>query len=410
MEWPTARLSELCDVTIGATPSRSRPEYWAGEYPWVTVGELNGGVLTNTKERITDLGVANSSSKLVRAGTLLFSFKLSIGKMAFAGVDLYTNEAIAALPIRDTRVLSARYLYYSLLSGDTLAPVNVAAKGRLLNKAALQNFRIPLPPLSEQYRIVEILDQANRLRRLRTEADAKADRLLSALFVKMFGDPATNSKGWPKHSLDELATVTTGNTPPRKRPEYYGNFIEWIKSDNLNTASHYVTPATERLSELGAKIARTVPSGSTLVTCIAGSLSAIGNAALADRRVAFNQQINAATPKEGIDSYFLYGHFVVGKRLVQEASTGGMKGLVSKSRFCRIAFLMPPFDLQEQFGHHCRKLCKQNQARLSQDFQFDSLFATLLHRAFSAELTASWREAHMKELVQEMEQQAKLPS
>lgn len=304
----------------------------------------------------------------------------------------------------------ARYLHWAWSQGTFRALITQWVNQAAINRNQLLSVRVSLPPLSEQRRIVEILNQADRLRRLRTEADAKTDRLLSTLFVKMFGDPATNSKGWPKRPLDELATVTTGNTPSRKRPEYYGNFIEWIKSDNLNTVSHYVTPATERLSELGAKIARTVPSGSTLVTCIAGSLSAIGNAALADRRVAFNQQINAATPKEGIDSYFLYGHFVVGKRLVQEASTGGMKGLVSKSRFSRIAFLKPPFDLQEHFGHHCRKLCKQNRARLRQDFQFGSLFATLLHRAFSGDLTTSWREAHMKELVQEMEQQARLLS
>jgi len=231
---------------------------------------------------------------------------------------------------------------------------------------------------------------------------------LATLFIESFGDPMTNPKGWPRKPIGKFATVTTGNTPSRKKPEYYGNHIEWVKSDNLNTPSHHITPTTECLSAKGMKVGRTVPAGSTLVTCIAGSQSAIGNAALADREVAFNQQINAATPRDGVDSYFLYAHFVVGKRLVQAASTGGMKGLVSKSRFSAIQFLAPPPDHQEHFGRQCKTLCDQNELRLQQSLQLDRLFAVLLYRAFSGDLTASWRKAHMKELLQEMEQQAKL--
>ena len=264
----------------------------------------------------------------------------------------------------------------------------------------LQKEVIPLPPLSEQRRIVEILGQANLLRRRCVEADAKAERILPALFIKMFGDPVTNPMRWPKRSISELATVITGNTPPRKKQEYFGDYIEWVKSDNLNTPSHYITPTAEYLSEEGAKVGRKALPGSALVTCIAGSLSAIGNVALADRVVAFNQQINAAVPRSGVDCYYLYGHFVVGKRLVQAASTGGMKGMVTKNRFSEIEFLVPPSDLQERFGYHCKKICEQTEARLKQVGRFDRLFSSLLYRAFSGDLTASWREVHKKDLLQ----------
>jgi type I restriction enzyme S subunit len=123
-----------------------------------------------------------------------------------------------------------------------------------------------------------------------------ADELLQSAFLDRFGDPLTNKKGLPTAPINELGRVVTGNTPPRANPENYGNAIEWIKSDNINTPEHFLTPADEYLSEVGKLQGRTVPAGSTLVTCIAGSPSVIGNAALADREVAFNQQINAVVP------------------------------------------------------------------------------------------------------------------
>ena len=112
---------------------------------------------------------------------------------------------------------------------------------------------------------------------------------------------------------------------------------------------HYITKAEERLSKEGKLVARTVPAGSILVTCIAGSPSCIGNAAITDREVAFNQQINALVPKQA-DFRFLFANIIVGKRLIQEASTAGMKGMVSKSRFEKIRLMYPPLDLQRTFA------------------------------------------------------------
>nr|MBA3585828.1 restriction endonuclease subunit S [Gemmatimonadota bacterium] len=306
------------------------------------------------------------------------------------------NEHVFIVRV-DDRIAEPTYVFYFLFSPRGKAEILRDHRGATIggiSRSFASQVRLPLPTLSEQCRIVEILDQADRLRCLRTEGDAKADRILPALFIKMFGDPVTNPTTWPKRTIGQLATVTTGSTPSRKKTECYGNHIEWVKSDNLNTPSHYITLAAEHLSEDGAKVGRTVPPGSTLVTCIAGSPSAIGNAALADREVAFNQQINAATPREGVDPYFLYAHFVIGKRLVQAASTEGMKGLVSKSRFSAIEFLAPPPELQERFGGQCKALCDQNELRLQQAAKLDRHFTVLLHRAFSGDLTVAWRTAH----------------
>ena len=380
MEWPTVELDSAAEIRGGATPRRDNSTYWNGDIPWVTPTDLPAlgeGIadVGNTADAITEEGLASCSASLLPPGTVLFSSRASIGKIGIASVSLTTNQGFANLIPRPG--LESRYLAWCLhFHSDRIAGLAGSTTFKEVAKSALKRFRIPIPPLSEQRRIVEILDQADHLRRRRAVADAKAERILPALFIKMFGDPVTNPMGWPKCSIRELATVITGNTPSRKKQEYFGHYIEWVKSDNLNTPSHYITPTSEYLSEEGARVGRKAPPGSALVTCIAGSPSAIGNVALADREVAFNQQINAAVPRRNVDCYYLYGHFVVGKRLVQAASTGGMKGIVTKNRFCEIEFLAPPRDLQERFGYRCKQICEQTEARLKQAERLDRLFSS----------------------------------
>src|SRR4030095_14967842 len=115
-EWEWVPLGEMCDVTIGGTPSRSNPVYWGTGHTWVSIADLNGGIVTASKEQITDLGVKNSNVKEIEPGTVLISFKLTIGKVGIAGKKLYTNEAIAALPIKSTwkTNLEKHFLFYAL--------------------------------------------------------------------------------------------------------------------------------------------------------------------------------------------------------------------------------------------------------------------------------------------------------
>ena len=202
----------------------------------------------------------------------------------------------------------------------------------------------------------------------------------------MFGDPVANNLAWPKVKLGRLGKVTTGNTPSRDCPDYYESEIEWIKSDNINTPYHVLTKSSESLSSEGMKEGRVVPAGSTLVTCIAGSPECIGNAALADRAVAFNQQINAITPHDGVDPYFLYVLILTSKKLIQGGSSDSMKGMVSKSRFESIKVIDVGKELQREFGRRFRKLLDHS-AKLDHAVKTaDLLFDSLAQKAFRGEL------------------------
>ncbi len=157
--------------------------------------------------------------------------------------------------------------------------------------------------------------------------------------------------------LGDECEIVTGNTPSRKVPEYYGDYIEWIKSDNINTPSAILTQATEYLSEQGIEVGRSVGAGSVLMTCIAGSIKCIGNVAIADRQVAFNQQINAIVPKKH-NVWFMYEMFKLSQPYIQSTINMSLKGILSKGQLSELEFIFPPVELQNEFAQFIQQVDK----------------------------------------------------
>ena len=215
-------LGQLCDVSIGRTPRRSESRFWGGPYPWATIRDLDGGTLFSTGEGITDAALDEVMPRPVEPGTLLFSFKLSIGRMGFAGRAMHHNEAIAALPVRDPNVLDREFLFYALRATTHEEGANHAVLGKVLNKRKVEQIKIPVPPLDEQRRIVAILNRAARIERLRSQAAERLREFVPALFVRMFGDPVDNPMQWPKDDLgglvEEFRYGTSGKCSTEERP------------------------------------------------------------------------------------------------------------------------------------------------------------------------------------------------
>jgi type I restriction enzyme, S subunit len=255
----------------------------------------------------------------------------------------------------------------------------------------LKRKSVPKPEIEVQRRIAIILDKADTIHKNRIKAVTTASEYLRSVFFELFGDPVGNSKGLREIPIADIATVTTGNTPSREVPAYYGDDIEWIKSDNINTPSHFLTKATEGLSETGLRVGRSAPAGSTLITCIAGSPSCIGNAALADRPVSFNQQINALTPKLGIEPEFIYATTLFSKRRIQAASTNGMKGMVSKGALERVRFILPPPDQRQKFVAIFQKVMALTEKLEAAASEASMLYDALAQKAFQGQLTGLQR-------------------
>ena len=162
--WCWCRFSNIVSMTIGKTPARGEQTYWInGKYNWVSISDMvDGGSISTTKEKVSDLAVKDVfSAPISEKGSLLMSFKLSIGKTSILDIDAYHNEAIITIsPIIDKEYAMRNYLFKVLPLIANLGESKDAIKGKTLNSKSLSNLLIPLPPLQEQQRIIE---QMNRL-------------------------------------------------------------------------------------------------------------------------------------------------------------------------------------------------------------------------------------------------------
>lgn len=157
--WEVKKLGDITEISSGGTPSRNKKEYWEnGTIPWVKIKDIKETFISATEEFITKDGLKNSSAKLFRKGTLLYSIFATLGEVAILDIDATTNQAIAGINIKENNV-NTLYLMYFLRSIKN----EICSKGRgvaqnNLNLSILKQIEIPLPPLKEQIRIVKILD------------------------------------------------------------------------------------------------------------------------------------------------------------------------------------------------------------------------------------------------------------
>lgn len=179
-DWVAKRLGSLCDIAMGRTPSRLDAASWGAGYKWLSIADLKSKVVSESKEEITPFAAA--SMQVIREGTLLMSFKLSIGRLCFAGCDLYTNEAICSF---NNLKANASFLYYILGRTDFSLYGKQAVKGYTLNKESLQSVEVRLPPIEEQTAIATLLsDMDTELAALETKL-SKARQLKRGMMQEL---------------------------------------------------------------------------------------------------------------------------------------------------------------------------------------------------------------------------------
>lgn len=230
-DWKSDELGKVCSIEIGGTPSRNVPEYWDpekenGSY-WVSIADLKRRIVTETTEYISELGVRRSNVKLQEVGTILLSFKLSIGRVAFAGVDLYTNEAIAGL---QTDKLDMNFLYYGLQHWDLVAGVDQAIKGATLNKQKLKHIALTFPESrDEQSQIAAILSSIDEAIEQTKAIIAKQRRIKTGLMQDLL------TRGIDEHgNLRSEATHEFKDSPLGRIP------VEW-EAEQLGALASEVT-------------------------------------------------------------------------------------------------------------------------------------------------------------------------
>lgn len=160
--WKWVRLGNIVSLLIGKTPPRADPTRWGKDIPWISIADMKANsTINHTKEMISKESFnENFKSRLSPKGTLIMSFKLTIGRVSFLGMDAVHNEAIVSVfPIYDQNEFLKKYLFKILPYVSQNGDYNNAIKGKTLNSKSLERLLVPLPPLAEQHRIVKKLDE-----------------------------------------------------------------------------------------------------------------------------------------------------------------------------------------------------------------------------------------------------------
>lgn len=371
VSWQEAPLGELADIAIGGTPSRDVESYWASDrtdgFPWVAISDLHGRIIRETKEQITAAGVNNSNVKLVTAGTVLMSFKLSLGRVAFAGRDLFTNEAIAAFKSRGE--VAEDFLFYVLPEAVRTTATDVAIKGATLNKESLKALRIPYPCKAVQQRIATILTGIDTTIEKTEALIAKYQQIKAGLMHDLFTrgvlpngqlrPPREQApelyqetaigwipKEWQYELLDKLALRGSGHTPNKNFPEYWNGGIKWVSlADSHRLDQLYISDTELQISHKGIQNSSAVlhPAGIVVLSRDAG----VGKSAITTEPMAVSQHFMCWKCDQKMDNHFLYYWLQFNKRTFENIAMGSTILTIGLAYFKKMKIACP-IELEEQ--------------------------------------------------------------
>lgn len=358
------KLKDVCTFYTGTGFPKKYQGQLSGTYPFYKVGDIANNVvsgkvyLEQCNNYISEETLELIKGSIIPKNTIVFAKigeALKLNRRAITSTDCLIDNNAMGIAAKSDKLRTLFFYYFmrnikmELLAESTTVPS--------VRKSRLEAYEIDIPSLDEQKIIEGKLTILSKVINLKEKQLLKLDELVKARFVEMFGDPRINPMNFNKSELKDTCDIITGNTPSRKNEEYYGDYIEWIKTDNIVVNKLNPTYAKESLSKEGMDVGRTVEKNCILMACIAGSISSIGRVCVTDRKVAFNQQINAIVPKK-YNCMFLYVLMQVSKDYLVDGINMALKGILSKSRLEKKQFIVPPLELQNQFASFVEEIDK----------------------------------------------------
>lgn len=218
------KLGDIFEIGSGGTPSKSHPEYYGGNIPWVKTGDLKNTYLYSVEDFITESGLNNSSAKMYEPDTVLIAmYGATIGATSILKINACTNQACAAFKPNDK--VKPEYLYYFLRSKkNEFIKDGVGGAQPNISAGYLKKVDMELPEIKEQNEIVTILNKSSDVVSMRKKELKNLDDLIKARFVELFGDPEENPFGWDKTPLSEVI-INANNGMARRGNDEDGNIV-----------------------------------------------------------------------------------------------------------------------------------------------------------------------------------------
>ena len=381
--WKIKKLGEICEVVGGSTPKTNEERFWGGEHYWISPAELDGSkYISSTLRTITDEGVKSAHLQLLPVGTVLLSSRAPIGKVAITKVPMYCNQGFKNLVC--TNQVINEYVYWFLVhSTDYLNSLGTGATFKEISKKVVEQVTIPIPPLSEQAKIVSELDCLSGIIEKKKQQLKELDALAQSIFCEMFGNPVENERGWEVKKLGEEFEISSGGTPDTKNSLYWeGGDISWIGSNMCHNDIIYQNDGKYITNEgLEHSSAKMYQDGYVIVALVGAT---IGKTALLKFPTTTNQNvagINVPSNRNYTPEYVFY--------LIQNLyelfqSIGNGKFKMANLSFVRsLPLLVPPLPLQQSFASKIESIEQQKTLIKQSIAEVETLFNSRMDYYFN---------------------------
>ncbi|QNJ97044.1 restriction endonuclease subunit S [Constantimarinum furrinae] len=327
-DWIASTFGEtFTGFSSGMTPYRGIPEYYTGNIPWITSGELNYNIITDTWEKITEDAVAKTNLKVHPVGTFLMAITGleaagTRGSCAITGIRATTNQSCMALfPIKGKTITEYLYHFYVYYGNELAFKYCQGTKQQSYTGRIAKRLPINLPPsINEQKAITQVLSDTDALIQALEKKIAKKKLIKKGVMQRLL----TPKEGWDYVRLGDLSTMNSGGTPLTTNEKYYGGNIVWISISDISEAGKYISNSSKRISEDGLtnSSARLFKSGTVLLAMYAS----IGKCCIATTEVTTSQAILGINPSNQLINEFLY-YYLIFK--VEDLISQGQQGTQS---------------------------------------------------------------------------------
>ena len=401
--WEIVTLGDLCElVTKGTTPTSLGYNFVDNGINFIKIESIDSerNFIQNKIAFITpDCNNSLRRSQL-RKGDILFSIAGALGRTALVTDEILpanTNQALAIIRLRPMDYVSTDFILLTLESGLIFDQVNKFKGGVAQQNISLEqvkSFKIPLPPLPEQQRIVAIIDEAfASIAKAKANAEKNLKNAKEIFESYMLGVFQRKGEGWEEKKVKGLGLTKTGTTPKTAEKENYGDFIPFIKPADVDFSGiGDLRYNNEGLSEIGLKKGRKMDGGSILMVCIGATIGKVG---FTECEVSCNQQINSLTVKPEFEPKFFY--YAMSSKEFQEKVFLEGKGaqatlpIINKSKWENLTISFPKTKTEQQ-----TIVCKLDALRAETQkmeaiykqklTDFEELKKSILQRAFSGDL------------------------
>ncbi len=360
--WEVVPIKHSYKFTVGWTPPTGRNDLFEGNNLWANISDLGDKVIRTTTNHISDSAVRQSGRSISPKGSLLYSFKLSVGTVSFCGADMYTNEAIATF-LKGKN--SLEFLYYA-------APIFIIKNANtniygapILNQDLIKNALVLLPPLSEQDAIVRYLDTATSEIDKAIAMQQKMIDLLNERKQIIIQNAVTKGldenvemkesgvewigripKHWEVLKLKRCAIIKTGTTPPTSNLKYFENGdIPWFTPGDINDMNLHLSSKTITKKAIEDNVGRLFPAKSIYFVGIGAT---VGKVASCDFEASSNQQINAIMCNDRLDYKFATYCLLMEQRIIRETTNFVTLPILNQSSTGLINIVVPPKSEQQQ--------------------------------------------------------------